>query len=71
MTEDYGAIVQIIDPYHHWYPSLIIVSDVKSWGIEGYVTLPDNNQKPKGNAYIRLERGTYEVVGKATVIVAD
>lgn len=64
-----GDIVQITDPNHHWYPCLIIVSEVKSWGIQGYISIPNDNQGNVGNAYIRLPNESFEMVGKAVIIV--
>lgn len=64
-----GDIVQIVDPDHHWYPCLVIVSEVKSWGIQGYLTIPQDNQGNVGNAYIRLSNEVIEVVGHANLIV--
>lgn len=64
-------IVQITDENHHWFPCLIIVSEVKHWGIQGYMTIPKDNMGDRGNAYIRLVEGTYEKVGHANIVVGD
>lgn len=64
-----GDIVQITDPDHHWYPCLVIVSEVKSWGIQGYLSIPQDNTGNVGNAYIRLINEVIEPVGKAVIIV--
>jgi len=64
-------IVQIVDRNHHWFPCLVVVSDVKSWGIQGYVTIPTNDNEPNGNAYIRLETAQFDRVGRANVVVGD
>lgn len=29
-----GSVVQITDGNHAWFPSLLIVSEVKSWGVQ-------------------------------------
>jgi hypothetical protein len=62
-----GDIVQITNDKHSWYPCLIIVSEVKSWGIQGYITIPANNNAC-GNAYIRLESKDFEIVGYANIL---
>jgi hypothetical protein len=64
-----GDIVQITNEEHHWYPCLIIVSEPKSFGCQGYTTIPKNDEEPSGNAYIRLEHSDYEPVGRALVVV--
>ncbi len=63
-----GDIVQITDPSDNWYPCLLIVSEVKSWGIQGCVIMPT----PKGTreAYYRIENGKFQVVGKAILVSA-
>lgn len=63
-----GGIVQITDENHPWFPCLVIVSEVKSWGIEGYVTIPRNDGEPCGNAYIRLESRVFERVGASAIV---
>jgi len=61
-------IVQIIDEKHHWFPCLIIVDEIKKWGIQGYITLPTNKEEPNSDAYIRLENNKYEIVGHAVIV---
>lgn len=63
-----GDIVQITEPDHHWYPCLVIVSEVKSWGIQGYLSIPQDNNGNVANAYIRLINEVFEPVGKAVII---
>jgi len=58
-----GSVVQVTNVDHTWFPCLIVVDEVKSFGIQGYITLPE-----KGNAYIRLKKKDYEYVGEAHII---
>ena len=55
-------IVQITNQEHNWFPCLIIVDKVKSWGIQGYIILPTNDDKPNGSAYTRLKTEDYEPI---------
>jgi hypothetical protein len=64
-----GTIVQITNNEHHWYPCLVIVSEVKSWGIMGYLSIPADNSGNVGNAFIRISTGQFEVVGEALIVV--
>jgi hypothetical protein len=64
-----GTIVQITDEKHHWFPCLIIVSEIKSWGVQGYMSIPKDNMGNVGQAYIRLNTNQFEVVGEAKVVV--
>lgn len=56
-------IVQVTNKDSHWFPCLVIVSEMKNFGIQGYTTIP-----MKGDAYIRLNKDDYEKVGTALVI---
>ena len=65
-----GTIVQITNEQHHWFPCLIIVDEVKSWGIQGFITIPNNSkEEANGNAFIRLKNEDFEVVGKANITI--
>ncbi len=64
MEVEAGEIVQITNEEHRWYPCLVVVSEPKSFGCQGYVTIPKNDDQPNDNAYIRLEHSDYETVGK-------
>lgn len=63
MKYEKGDVVQITNQEHHWFPCLIVVSESKDFGIQGYVTVPK-----KGDAFIRLNHDDFEVVGKSRVI---
>jgi len=63
-----GDIVQITDDTHHWFPALIIVTDLKGWGVMGYTLVVTNDESPNGQAYIRIKNEQYEPVGRALVV---
>lgn len=63
-----GTIVQITNEDHQWFPCLIIVDKIKSWGIQGYTIIPSNDNQPNGNAYIRLKNEEFEAVGEAVIV---
>lgn len=56
-----GTIVQVT-PEHskRWGACLVIVTEVKRWGIQGYVVIPS-----QGDAYLRLKTGEFETCGTA------
>lgn len=64
-----GSIVQITKETHPWFPCLVIVSEVKSSGVQGYITIPRNDGEKCENAYIRLNNDEFEPVGKAAIVV--
>jgi hypothetical protein len=57
-----GDIVQVIPGTSDWAPCLVVVSELKSFGIQGYTSIPF-----QGDAYIRLNRGEYEFTGGRVV----
>jgi hypothetical protein len=68
-TIEENDIVQITDEAHHWFPSLIVVSELKSWGIRGFAFIP--SQDGTGRAYTQLEKGKFEKVGSAVIVSGD
>lgn len=68
MNFEEGDIVQITDESHSWFPCLIIVTEQKSWGVQGYMSIPTNDAEPNGNAFIRLKHEQVEKVGKAVFV---
>lgn len=65
MPIEVGDIVQV-DPEKHdtFGACLVIVSEVKSFGIQGYVQVP-----AQGQAYIRLNTDDFVKVGTAEWVV--
>lgn len=67
-----GDIIQITDEKHHWFPVLLVVTEIKSWGVTAYATIPVNDPDvPNGAAYIRVPHEQYEKVGAAVVAAAE
>lgn len=64
-----GDIIQITNETHPWYPSLLIVSEVKAWGVVAYALIPtsNDNSKPVGLAFNRINSNDYEKVGSAVI----
>lgn len=68
MTKDervkVGSVLQI-DPQHdeRFGASLLVVTEVKSWGVQGYIRVP---QVPKAsNAFYRVEWAKVEYIGES------
>lgn len=57
-----GVIVQL-DPEKTGNPMfaacLMVVTEMKSWGVQGYVQTTGQNGKPGGQAYYRAKFGTF------------
>jgi hypothetical protein len=58
-------IVQANERVPHWFRCLVVVDEVKTWGIQGYTTIP-NRGDPPGDAYIRLTWDEIEQTGGYT-----
>lgn len=63
-----GDIVQL-DPEKTGNPAfaacLMVVTEVRGWGVQGYVQALGDREKPGGQAYYRAENGTFVRVGIA------
>lgn len=59
-------IVQADPNKSQWGPCLVVVSEVKAWGIQGYTSMPR-----QGDAYIRLKWGEFEPTGGRAIWVAE
>jgi len=65
-----GDIVQIVDEGHAWFPALLIVDEVKSWGVQAVTLVPKANDgsEPVARLYNRLPWALIEKVGKANIV---
>jgi hypothetical protein len=68
MTEsiNIGDIVQVNPEKEMFGACLVVVTEVKSWGIQGYV----QNASVAGQAYIRLKNEDFEHTGGTAVWIA-
>lgn len=55
-------VVQII-PEHKWGGCFVQVTEIKEWGIQGFVQIP-----MEGQAFIRLNKEEFEKIGEAIFI---
>ena len=75
MMRDYnvGDIIQITDEKHAWFPCLLIISDVKQWGVIAYITIPKSNDGSEfpSRAFNRLSYGGFERVGTSAYALSE
>lgn len=58
---EFGDVVQINPEVDSKFPAcFMVVTEVKSWGAQGYVTIPG-----RGNAYYRAKHENMEYIGQA------
>lgn len=58
-----GDVIQITNPDDKWFATLLIISELKSFGVQAYAIIP-----MQGDAYYRVKTGDFEVIGKARVL---
>lgn len=58
-------IVQLAPKPDNWGPMLVIVTEVKAWGVQGYWMVAEKRGVPPACAYIRVKHGDYVRVGRA------
>lgn len=68
-----GDVVQITDDSHPWFPAILVVDEVKTWGVQACVLVPQSNVPPSScsEAWNRLRWGTFERIGTARVRLGD
>jgi hypothetical protein len=61
---DVGDIVQL-DPERtaHFAGCLMVVTALKTWGVQGYVQALGENGEPGGRSYYRAVHGTFQPTG--------
>ena len=66
-----GDIVQIKPSYARWDSALLIVTDVKEWGVMGYIPYPQDGDRVE-RMWMRLSYDSIRHTGgKATWIIED
>lgn len=48
---------------------LMVVDEIKSWGVQGYVQSLGSDGEPGGQAYYRAEHGTFSQCGRAEWVI--
>jgi hypothetical protein len=54
-------IVQANERVAHWFRCLVVVDEIKSWGVQGYTTIPGHDGP--SDAFIRLTWDEIEKTG--------
>lgn len=62
----HGDIIQANEKAKGWCGTLLIVDEVKSWGVSAFTHIPE-----QGDAYILLKEEQYEVVGGEAVFMPE
>jgi hypothetical protein len=47
----------------HWFRVILVVSEVKGWGVQAYCTIPGSRGRGAGDAFMRLVWEEFDLVG--------
>lgn len=59
-----GSIIQANENAGAWCGTVLIVDEVKSWGVQAFVHIP-----AKGDAFIRLTPEQYEILSNGEAVL--
>ena len=59
-----GSIIQANENAGEWCGTVLIVDEVKSWGVQAFVHIP-----MKGDAYIRLTPEQFEILSNGEAVL--
>lgn len=63
-----GDVIQITERIHSWYGCLLIVDEIKSWGVQAFLLVPQSNDHFEVKiAYTRLKNGSFEKIGSSKI----
>ena len=61
-----GSIIQANENAKAWCGTVLIVDEVKPWGVQAFVHIPNN-----GDAYVRLTPDQFDVLGGEAVLMPE
>jgi hypothetical protein len=61
-----GDIVQVL-PGRNWGGCLVIVTEVRSWGVQGFTPMPPHG----GQAYVRIVMSDFEHTGGKVIFAPE
>lgn len=68
---NHGDLIQVNeDGPVNWFRVILIVDEVRTWGVQAYAVIPAAHGQPSGDAYMRLEWQEFDVVGAKSKFVA-
>lgn len=54
----------------NWFRCVLVVDEVKSWGVQAYCVVPNARDRPSGDAYMRLKWSEFDELGAKSHFVA-
>ena len=67
-----GDLIQVNeDGPPNWFRCVLVVDEVKSWGVQAYAIIPQARDRPSADAYMRLSWNEFDTLGvKSKFVVA-
>lgn len=63
-----GDVIQITDQADKWFPAILVVDEVKGWGVQAYLYVAHNDGTPAGQAFYRLKHGKFALTGGRAIV---
>ncbi len=65
-----GSVVQLNETASSpcYVSCLLVVTEIKSFGVQGYVAIPGDCEFPAGQAYLRPKWEAIEYIGEAVLV---
>jgi hypothetical protein len=54
----------------NWFRCILVVDEVKSWGVQAYAIIPQARDKTSADAFMRLKWSEFDTLGAKTLFVA-
>lgn len=64
-----GSVIQVKESIPMWGGCLMIVQEVKPWGVQCYMRLPFQGELR--TTYLRLNHSEYYLIGEAALVEGD
>ena len=61
-----GALIQVNEKNDDWFGCVMIVDEVKNWGVQAYLRIPCH-----GNAFLRLKWDEFELLEDEAIYTID
>jgi hypothetical protein len=54
----------------NWFRCILVVDEVRSWGVQAYAIVPNARDRPSGDAYMRLAWREFDTLGVKSKFIA-
>jgi hypothetical protein len=54
----------------NWFRCILVVDEVKSWGVQAYAIIPQARDKMSADAFLRVEWNEFDTLGAKSKFVA-